>query len=92
MEAIFNFTAILGKNKDNDVQLDEYCTGMTYGHQGSKVLVSVVNVFKRKDGKLRKTSSGFKQELKDLENSIYKTAELTFKDRSDKLKKDREEL
>ena len=54
MEAIFNFTAIL-KPDDNRV-LDEYCTGMTYGLQGSKVLVSVANVFMGKDGKLRKPS------------------------------------
>ena len=55
MEAILNFMAILDPSEDVGL-LDEYCTGMTYGLQGSKVLVSVANVFMGKDGKLRKPS------------------------------------
>ena len=75
MEAIFHFTAIL--KPDEDRVLDEYCTGMTYGLQGSKVLVSVANVFMGKDGKLRKPSlnpSDLKSSLKSMEESIYRTA------------------
>ena len=76
MEAIFHFTAILKPDESREL-LDEYCTGMTYGLQGSKVLVSVANVFMGKDGKLRKPSlnpSDLKSSLKSMEESIYRTA------------------
>ena len=60
-------------------KLDEYCTGMTFGLQGSKVLVSIANVFIGKDGKLNKSPLSLEKKdiekgLKEIEGSIYRTA------------------
>ena len=70
MEAIFNFMAILDPSEDVGL-LDEYCTGMTFGLSGSKVLVSIANIFMGKDGKLRSKASF---DIKGLEESLYRTA------------------
>ena len=51
MQGLFQIMAIL--SPENDQQLDEYCTGMTFGLQGSKLLVSIANVFIGQDGKLK---------------------------------------
>ena len=70
MEAIFNFTAILNPAEEVG-KLDEYCTGMTFGLSGSKVLVSVSNIFMGKDGKLRSKKSF---DINGLQESFYRTA------------------
>ena len=70
---------------------------MTFGLQGSKVLVSVANVFMGKDGKLRKSPLKLNKDdltggFKDLQGSLLRTAQMTFGDRAEKLKREREEL
>ena len=95
-EAIFQFYAILSPSNDVEL-LDEYCTGMTFGLQGSKVLVSIANVFIDKDGKLNKSPldldlKDVENKMKEIEGSIYRTASNTFADRSEKLRREREEL
>ena len=52
---------------------------MTFGLQGSKVLVSVANVFMGKDGKLRKSPLKLNKDdltggFKDLQGSLLRTA------------------
>ena len=70
---------------------------MTFGLQGSKVLVSIANVFIDKDGKLNKSPldldlKDVENKMKEIEGSIYRTASNTFADRSEKLRREREEL
>ena len=56
MEGLIKFYTILSPDHEN--HLDQYCTGMIFGLEGSKVLVKMANnlINPVKDGKVQKAS------------------------------------
>ena len=75
IEGIFQFLAILLPSGRG--QLDQYCTGIVFGLQGSKLLVNVANtlMFKPKGQKFGDAMpDGLGDTFKNLKKGMFKTA------------------